>query len=99
MTRASMRRSSQYARQHECLNSAEPSIDERLWSSAMIEFPFPFRLDDGITGELHRHSGQCRDDARLDPREAHLKAAAAAHLPRILLLACTALGIGFWLIG
>jgi len=72
----------------------KPSIDECIQSSVMIEFPFPFRLDDGITGDRHAH-------ARLeqDPREVYLRRAAAVHLPRIILVLCAAFGIGVWLIG
>ena len=67
----------------------------------MIEFPFPFRLDDGITGGPRARSSQWRDNRRSaaeleqDPRELHLKMAAAVHLPRIIIVACGALGVVF----
>lgn len=70
----------------------------------MTRFSNPFQLGDVISGEPHLHCSQWLSDrgqlARMqhDPRELRLKAAAAIHLPRIILMACSAAAIVLWFV-
>jgi hypothetical protein len=63
-----------------------------------------FQLGDVITGEPHLHCSQWLSDrgqlARMqqDPRALRLKAAAAIHLPRMILMACSAAAIVLWFV-
>jgi hypothetical protein len=70
----------------------------------MTRLPVSFQLGDVISGEAHLDRSQWLSDrgqiARMqqDPRELRLKAAAAIHLPRIVVIACSAAAIVLWFV-